>query len=382
MVVIIKIAKFFLNLIYSFLKLFPTKNKIVFLSRQSNQTPLDFKLIIDELNNKNNFNYKMVVLCQRIEGKEQIRKGIFKFVSNLFKSMYHLATSKVCIIDSYSLPVSILKHKKDLTVIQIWHAMGKIKQSGYQTLDKPDGRSKKMALALDMHKNYDVIVAGAEAWNEAYIGSFNVSKDILWNIGLPRAAYIYNNMKRIQKKIYKRYPELKNKKIILYSPTFRVSKRSSTEDLIKNIDFSKYSLIITSHPKHLLNIDNPNIYTSSKLKINIYELLTICDYFITDYSSLAVEAAAINKKTYYYLYDYEEYKKRNGLNLDTLKEFPKLSFRDGKKLIDNLQSGKYDIDSFNRYKEKYLPKDFDKAIVKIANFIIDKMEFGNGIVKK
>lgn len=367
MTLIIKVGKVFLRFIYFFMKLNKTQDKILFLSRQSNKVPLDFRLIIEGLEEEN---YKIVTLCQRVESTKGLK---FSFITNIFKSMYHLATSKVCVIDSYSLPVSILKHKKNLTIIQIWHAMGKIKQSGYQTLDKPDGRSTKIAKLLDMHKNYDVVVAGAKAWNHAYKASFNISEDKLWNIGLPRAAYIHNNLKEIQKKIYRRYPELKTKKVILYSPTFRVSKKSSTDDIIKNIDYDKYILIITSHPKHQLNIDNPNIYTSSKLKINIYELLTICDYFITDYSSLAVEAAAINKKTYYYLYDYEDYIKSNGLNLDTLKEFPNITFKDGKKLIKNLQDDKYDIESFKKYKRKYLPKNFEDATNKIVEYIIDKM---------
>lgn len=371
MAFVVKVAKVVLNIIYAFLKLFKTQNKIIFLSRQSNQTPLDFKLIIDELKDKN---YKIVVLCQRIEAESQLKSKLFEFTINLFKSMYHLATSKVCIIDSYSLPVSILKHKKNLTVIQIWHAMGKLKQSGYQTLGKKDGRNPKMARVLNMHKNYDLVVAGAKSWNFAYCSSFNITEDKLWNIGLPRAAHIYNNYKKIRTKIYKKYPELKNKKIILYSPTFRVSKKSSTEELIKNIDYDNYILIITSHPKHILNIDNPNIYTNSKLKINIYELLTICDYFITDYSSLAVEAAAINKKTYYYLYDYEDYIKTNGLNLDPLKEFPKITFKNGKKLIENLNNNQYDIESFKQFKKKYLPKDFEQATKKLVNYIIENME--------
>lgn len=368
MTLIIKIGKIFLKFIYFFLKLFKTQNKVLFLSRQSNRVPLDFRLIIEGLQEED---YKIVTLCQRVENTKNLN---FSFITNIFKSMYHLATSKVCVIDSYSLPVSILKHKDSLTVIQIWHAMGKIKQSGYQTLDKPDGRSKKIANLLDMHKNYDIVVAGAKAWNQAYIESFNINEEKLWNIGLPRAAYIYNNKKEIQNKIYNKYPELKMKKIILYSPTFRVSKKSSTKDIIDSIDYNKYILIITSHPKHQLDIDNPNIYTSSKLKFNIYELLTICDYFITDYSSLAVEAAAINKKTYYYLYDYNDYIKSNGLNLDTSKEFPRITFKNGKKLIRNLQNGEYDIKSFKEYRKKYLPKDFENSTNKIVDYIIKKMK--------
>ena len=106
--------------------------------------------------------------------------------SNILKTMYHLSTSKVCVLDSYSLPVSILHHKKSLKVIQIWHSMGKIKQSGYQTLDKPSGRSSKMAKLLNMHKNYDIVVAGARAWNDAYCKSFGITEgSVVWCVDAP-----------------------------------------------------------------------------------------------------------------------------------------------------------------------------------------------------
>lgn len=369
MTFLIAIGKVLLNIIYCILKLFPTQNKITFLSRQSNSTPLDFELIIDKIQNKN---YKIIVLCHRLEGSKDTKKEIFKFIGITLKSMYHLATSKVCVIDSYSLPVSLLKHKKKLTIIQIWHAMGKIKQSGYQTLGKKDGRNPKMAKALNLHKNYDIVIAGAKAWNFAYCGSFNIEEEKLWNIGLPRAAYIYNNMKEIKQKIYLKYPELKKKKVILYSPTFRVNKNSELEALINNVDYDKYHLIITCHPKQILNIDDDKVYRCTDF--NTYELLTICDYFITDYSSLAVEAAAINKKTYYYLFDYEDYIESNGLNFDPFKELPSLTFKSAKALLADLQNNNYDDESFKEYQKKYVPADFNLATDKLAAYIIDKMD--------
>ena len=66
------------------------------------------------------------------------------------KSMYHLATASVCVLDSYWPAVSVLHHKKQLAVIQMWHAMGKIKKSGYQSLGKKFGRSDMIAREMRM----------------------------------------------------------------------------------------------------------------------------------------------------------------------------------------------------------------------------------------
>ena len=48
--VLINIAKFILNIIYFFIKLFPTRNKIVMISRQTNVPSDDFRLIEKEIN--------------------------------------------------------------------------------------------------------------------------------------------------------------------------------------------------------------------------------------------------------------------------------------------------------------------------------------------
>ena len=129
----IYIMRIGLNFIYAVLKLFPTqKNKVLFLSRQSNTLTLDFKMTQEELRREQP-DIKIVTICHRLEGEGS---GAAAFAKSTLKSMYHLATSSVCVLDAYWPAVSILHHKKSLTVIQMWHALGKIKQSGYQTLGK------------------------------------------------------------------------------------------------------------------------------------------------------------------------------------------------------------------------------------------------------
>ena len=160
--VAIYVFKFVLKFIYFFLKLFPTNNKkVTFISRQGNEINIDFKMIADELI-KRDKNIKTVFICKRMESS-LLSKLSFALIT--LKQMYHIATSKIVILDSYCIPISILNHKKSLYVLQIWHSIGKIKKSGYQTLDTPSGRSSKIAKAMNMHKNYDAIIAGGKAFN-------------------------------------------------------------------------------------------------------------------------------------------------------------------------------------------------------------------------
>ena len=121
----IYIMRLGLSIIYGILKLFPTKeSKVLFLSRQSNELTQDFKdtqkLLLEKRPDA-----EIVTLCHRLEGEKS--GGLTAFAVSTLKSMYHMATSTVCVLDAYWPAVSILNHKKSLTVIQMWHALGKIK---------------------------------------------------------------------------------------------------------------------------------------------------------------------------------------------------------------------------------------------------------------
>ena len=113
-----------MNFIYKFFKLLKTRNKITFISRQSNKIGIDFKLLIEEIKRQSP-DTKTVVLNKELN-KSIISKILYFF--HMFVQMYHISTSKVIILDGYCIMISILKHKKDLKVIQIWHALGSLKK--------------------------------------------------------------------------------------------------------------------------------------------------------------------------------------------------------------------------------------------------------------
>ena len=88
--------------------------------------------------------------------------------------MYHLATSKVCLVDTYIIPVSILKHKKDLKIIQLCHGIGNIKKFGYQTAKNKNGKNNKLSKLLNMHYNYDYLISTSKETSNYYSEAFNM----------------------------------------------------------------------------------------------------------------------------------------------------------------------------------------------------------------
>lgn len=362
-----KLIKVGCNFIYFILKFKRTQdNKIVFISRLSNDKTLDFKLLEESLN-KEGYN-NIVFCCKRIDNFKEDLIGNIKYT---IKCLNELATSKVCVTDSYTLAVSAVKHKKNLKVIQIWHSMGAIKKFGYQTIGKTSGRDYQTAKILNMHQNYDYIISGSNAMTKYFAKAFNYPEKTFLNYGLPRMDYLLQNEKKLKKIIFDKYPSLKKKKNILYAPTFRTTKDDKSLDLINNINFEKYNLIIKGHANQKIDVKNPSVLTCKDT--TALDLLTVCDYLITDYSGIAIEAAILLKKTFYFVYDYKKYQQNNGLNIDLYKEMPGCVFDNAKELVKAIDSP-YNLDVIENYKKKYIDVANGKSTEKICQLIIKNIK--------
>lgn len=371
--IVVYIMRLCLEILYLFMKLFPTEeNKVLFLSRQSNELTQDFMDTQKILRDKKP-DVKIVTLCHRLEGAEgQGGSGLASFAATTLKSMYHMATSSVCVLDAYWPAVSILHHKKSLTVIQMWHALGKIKQSGYQTLGKASGRSADMAYLMKMHENYDYIIAGGKAWNPFYCKSFNTTEDKLINCGLPRIDHLLNTAEQNRSRVFEAYPEFSEKTVVLYAPTFRKNIELHWEKLADRLTAEEGTvLIVKGHPNQNLHSDNPRVYTCDDFKA--VDLLSSCDYLVTDYSAIAIEGAVLSRPTYYFVYDYEEYREKNGMNIDLFEEMPGCVFRDADGLADAIVAGSYNYEALNEYRKKYLPENLGTSTEQIAKLITDNM---------
>lgn len=365
------LLRWILNFIYFFMKLLPTnKNKVLFLSRQSNTPTEDFMFLEARLRELKP-ELKTVMITKRAD---KSFSDLFVFALQTLGSMFHLATASVCVLDSYWPAVSMLKHKDSLAVIQIWHAMGKIKKSGYQSLDKGLGRSSMIAHEMRMHRNYDVIIAGGKAFNPFYCASFGVDESVLYNVGLPRMDMLRENTEKCRRQFYDAYPELEGEKIVLYAPTFRKGQILDPKPIVDAFDFNGHQqLIIKRHPNQRLNEENLGQAMTCD-EVPTSTVLSVCDCVITDYSAITIEAAILKKPVYFYLFDYEDYLSRNGLNVLLSDEFPDSVFTSPDKLFDSIENGTYDFDNYKRFCEKYLPDQSGRATDKIAALIIDCME--------
>lgn len=183
---LIKFFKKIMNFVYYFFKKLKTKNKITFISRQKNVKNIDFNLIIEEIKKKDKF-IEIVVLNKVLKNSFFNR---VKYFFHMFKQMYHISTSKIVILDGYCIVISILKHKKELKVIQIWHALGSLKKFGYSILGKNEGRNKELSYLMSMHKNYDYILTSSKLSKTFFKEAFNAKEQNMIVMPLPRVDFL------------------------------------------------------------------------------------------------------------------------------------------------------------------------------------------------
>ncbi len=394
MSIILWFIRIHLEIIYFFIKLFTHQKKQVFLlSRQFSTPSINYIKIIDELERKN-ISYK--IICKKVSTSinDSVRtqgnysnttgfiskllnnlKSSFSYYFSLYKQMVYIAQSKVIIVDGYNLPVSLLKHKKNTKVIQIWHALGAIKKFGYQSIGKVDGINPKVAKILKMHRGYDYVISGSEGMKEFFAEAFDVEVEKVMPIGTPLVDHLKENRDAEIAKLYSKYPALKKKINILYSPTFRNDKEYKFDEIIKFMDFKKANLIVTQHSKVEKQELDKRVISIDSEEFSTFDVLKICDYVITDYSALMVDACIIDKKILLFTYDYEKYDRNNGINIGFKKDFPSLNYDNAESLMQVIFENRYNMKEYKKFQRKYTPQIKKTSTEEIMNIIYKCLDY-------
>ena len=353
---IIKMGIIFLNLIYVFIKLLPVKKKITMISIQSNVPSEEFGMIKKEIVARSP-QTEVVILCHVLDGgiNSTVNDKI-KYVFHMFKQMIHIATSKVVILDSYCMAVSILCHKKSLKVIQMWHSMGTMKKFGYTSLDTEEGSRSEIAHAMKMHKNYDYVFASSEAYKDHLAAGFGCDRDRILTMPLPRLDLLHSEAyaEETRNRIYDKYAQLKEKPVILYCPTFRKNEEAFEEalkNLMRAIDYEKYNFVAKLHPLSKVKAGKEVIEAED---FSSFEMIFVADYMVSDYSCIVYEAAVRRIPLYFYNFDMDSYTDGRGLAVDYYGELPGTISKDPKKIVNAIESGEYDMEKLTAFSDKYV----------------------------
>ncbi|WP_400243449.1 CDP-glycerol glycerophosphotransferase family protein [Niallia sp. JL1B1071] len=246
-------------------------------------------------------------------------KKLFSFLM----SIYHLATSKVIIMDNYFGFLSAITFRKEVKKVQIWHAAGAIKKFGLKDPSIKHRSNRANQRFQLVYNQFDNIIVGSKKMEYVFMKAFGVTASQFIYSGIPRTDIFFDEEKKckIIKNFSITYPSIKEKKIILYAPTFRDDQLDNYQlpidiPLMKEKLGKDYLLILKLHPAIRNNIDIEThkdfvLNLSNYQKVN--DLLFITDYLITDYSSIPFEFSFLQKPMIFFPYDLEEYTKKRGM---------------------------------------------------------------------
>ncbi len=348
-----------IRILYAPMKLRKTKNKIVWLSRQSDTKSQDMEMLSREISRLS----PETVQVFRLK-KLRDQTGItLSYIFSVFGDMWQLADSSLAICDTYSIPVSCLSHKKELKVVQIWHALGAVKQFGLQSVGKAQGRGADVARALSMHKNYDMVIAPSPAAGEFYCKAFGCSKDKIVVASLPRVDVILDGKNR-RLEFLAANPQCRGKEIYVYLPTFRDGDGDAINSL--TAEFAKHdgkALVVSSHPHSRTGV------CSYRGDFSTYDLMKLSDGIITDYSASAFEASLLGLPLWFFVPDHDVYVAEQGLNTDIKNLMQGAFFTDASRLLADISKKSYDYEALRRFSETFVTNRGTDNTKKLANII-------------
>ena len=328
--------KIILNIALKIIDLFtfyihPKKNRITFISLTQNELSSDFKLMDEALQHETKYDIHYILLMF-----EKNIWGDFKYFLNCLVQLVEIKKSSLVILNDNNYVISHMK-PKNVKVLQVWHACGAVKKFGNQI-------KRQYPVA-----NYDYVLCNAEYWKEPYAKAFGVTKDQVLVTGMPRIDTLIHVDNR--ERFFLKYPELRNKKLCLYAPTFRGNIIDGFK--IQSFDFTKIKDCVVLYKFHPLLGDIQCEGGINMNKEDLYTLMQVSDCLISDYSSVIFDYSLLNKPMISYIPDIDEYKQTIGLNID-FNDFPGPICTNEDQLIEALKLENYDYDKLSYFQIKYM----------------------------
>jgi CDP-glycerol glycerophosphotransferase (TagB/SpsB family) len=259
--------------------------------------------------------------------------------AQMLVEMYHLATSRACVTDSYMAVISVLRHRERLVVVQIWHALGAIKRFGLAAVGTAEGRPGRLSRVMRMHHGYDWAIAGSTRMVAPFAAAFGMPPERVLPLGTPRVDLLLDPavVEEKRSRIRDAHPELGGRPLVLYAPTFRTAEPVHVAELLDDLSGADLDVVLALHPlDHRDFSGRPGVVQDRAF--SSLDWLTAADALITDYSAVLFDAAVLGVPTYFYAYDLEDYRARRGFVLDYEAEMPGPVCADPAALVTALQS--------------------------------------------
>ncbi len=296
------------------------ESKVLFLIIRKKGLTDNFRILYDTLKNETDY----TLHCHFLESDSVSKKEYIRRCTAYIKD---LATAKYVFLDEATHLTGKTDIRTETFITQLWHGCGAFKKFGYSTVDSSFGANKTVLDRYPPNKGYSLVTVSSAEVIPHFEGAMGYSdkKGIVKATGCSRTDKFFDKeyIDKAYSRLYELFPAAKDKRIILYAPTYRGNvEHASHPDMldIKKLSsglsdeyvlITKYHPVVKNRPEIPVDTDR-NFAFDFTDKMSINELLCVTDICISDYSSLIFEYSLFEKPMIFFAYDLDEYLDERG----------------------------------------------------------------------
>ncbi len=354
------------------------KKTVLFISEQSETLGANLICVMEGMK-KRGLDQQFEVLSS---ARNMVGKGGYGFKSWL-RLMDKVAQADIMFVDDHVPFMDWMEVDPKTRIIQIWHAGAGYKAVGYSRWGHKGSPS-----AYSAHRQYDFGITPSHNIAFFFSEQFGINEEQILPTGMPRMdSYLDpEHRKQTEKALYKQYPMLKDKKVVLFAPTYRGTNRKSAHYPYQLIDFDRfyelcgdeYIVLFKMHPWVSASVPIPEKYKDRFLDLNKYpninDLYYIADLLITDYSSSVFEYSLMRRPMMFFAFDELQYSYSRGFHREYRPAAPGKICSTFDELMDAFAAKDFEFEKNGPYIEYHFDHIDSGATDRVIDwFILDQM---------
>ncbi|WP_303861946.1 CDP-glycerol glycerophosphotransferase family protein [Alkalibaculum bacchi] len=351
----ITLLKVFRSLTYNILfRILPVNDKLIlFCSHKGQGFSCNPKALYNEM--KYDERYKDFTFVWAFNNlKDNHIDGAINVKYNSVHYFYYLAISKYWFFNA-KMPVYYRKKSKQV-YLQTWHGTplkrlaADIEPGDATTFYRSEMSWSDMVKSyMKDSQKYDYMISANGFSSQVFTSAFRLQSGVIIETGYPRNDILVNRSEEYVEELKDQYNIAKNKKVILYAPTWRDNTYDTKGYIFElKVDFNKWrealgdEYVVVYKPHYLIyNTKNKElpadfVYDASHCQ-DINDLYLMSDIMVTDYSSVFFDYGVLRRPVLFYMYDLEEYRDQlRGFYLDIYKDLPGPILEKEEELLDQI----------------------------------------------
>jgi CDP-glycerol glycerophosphotransferase len=242
---------------------------------------------------------------------------------------YELARAEYW-VDNQGFPRQFTK-RLGTTYVQTWHGTP-LKTMGFDEPALAALPPEKQREHAAMIERWDHLVVPSEYFVQTFVAAYRYRGNLL-RVGYPRNDPLLTKNDPDNIRGLKEFLDLpKNRKLVLYAPTFRDEQHRIKAQFSLKLDLyllarelgEDYFFLIRAHYLDRVTIapQHRSIAANVSGHPDVTELMLVADVLITDYSSLFFDYANLARPMIFYTYDYDHYLRTRGTYFDLASTVP------------------------------------------------------------